>query len=116
MYAFQDKGGRDVCLIPEATTVIQEKYNASWSKSWPKPVRVFYLQRCYRYDRPQRGRYREFTQVGVELLGGDRAIGLAPALLSREGSLPDWPEGRNCNCLGHLLCSGADPLNSDLDP
>ncbi len=33
-------------------------------------MRLFYVQRCYRYDRPQKGRYREFTQVGVELLGG----------------------------------------------
>jgi histidyl-tRNA synthetase len=70
MFAFRDKGGRDVCLIPEATALLQEQYNASWARSWPKPVRVFYVQRCYRYDRPQRGRYREFTQVGVELLGG----------------------------------------------
>jgi histidyl-tRNA synthetase len=71
MYAFSDNGGRDVCLIPEATAIIQEQYNASWARSWPKPVRVFYVQRCYRYDRPQRGRYREFTQIGVELLGGN---------------------------------------------
>jgi histidyl-tRNA synthetase len=71
MYGFADKAGREICLIPEATAIIQEQYNESWSKTWPKPVRVFYVQRCYRYDRPQAGRYREFTQVGVELLGGE---------------------------------------------
>jgi histidyl-tRNA synthetase len=87
MYAFQDKGGRDICLIPEATAIIQEQFNISWAKSWPKPVRVFYVQRCYRYDRPQKGRYREFTQIGAELLGGskpdDRAevVGLLQAVL-----------------------------------
>jgi histidyl-tRNA synthetase len=70
MYAFKDKGDRDICLIPEATALIQEQYNTSWAQSWPKPIRLFYVQRCYRYDRPQRGRYREFTQVGIELLGG----------------------------------------------
>jgi histidyl-tRNA synthetase len=70
MYGFTDKGGREICLIPEATAIIQEQFNTSWSKTWPKPVRVFYVQRCYRYDRPQKGRYREFTQVGVELLAG----------------------------------------------
>jgi histidyl-tRNA synthetase len=72
MYGFPDKGGREICLIPEATAIIQERFNTSWSKTWPKPVRVFYVQRCYRYDRPQKGRYREFTQVGVELLGSER--------------------------------------------
>ena len=72
MYAFQDKGGRDICLIPEATAIIQEQFNTSWAKSWPKPIRIFYVQRCYRYDRPQKGRYREFTQIGAELLGGSK--------------------------------------------
>lgn len=70
MYAFKDKADRDICLIPEATAVIQRQYNESWSKSLPKPVRVFYIQRCYRYEKPQKGRYREFTQIGVELLNG----------------------------------------------
>lgn len=69
MYAFEDKKNRPICLIPEVTAIIQEIYRNEWSKSLPKPVRVFYVSRCYRYDRPQSGRYREFTQVGVELLG-----------------------------------------------
>jgi histidyl-tRNA synthetase len=70
MYTFKDKGDRDICLVPEATAIIQEQPNASWGLAWPKPISIFYIQRCYRYDRPQQGRYREFTQVGVELLGG----------------------------------------------
>jgi histidyl-tRNA synthetase len=36
----------------------------------PKPIKLFYIQRCYRYERPQEGRYREFTQLGVEYLDG----------------------------------------------
>jgi histidyl-tRNA synthetase len=71
MYAFKDKGNRDICLVPEATAIIQEQFNASWGCTWPKPIRLFYVQRCYRYDRPQKGRYREFTQIGVELLEGN---------------------------------------------
>lgn len=69
MYTFKDRGDRDICLVPEATALIQEEYNKSWKLAWPKPCRVFYVQRCYRYEKPQKGRYREFTQVGVELLG-----------------------------------------------
>lgn len=69
MWSFKDKGDRDVCLIPEATAVIQELYRESWEKALPKPVKLFYVSRCYRYDKPQKGRYREFTQFGVEVLG-----------------------------------------------
>lgn len=70
MYTFKDKGNRDICLIPEATALIQSFYNESWAKTMPKPIRLFYVQKCYRYERPQEGRYREFTQLGVEILGG----------------------------------------------
>lgn len=70
MWAFQDKGERDVCLIPEGTALIQETFNQDWAKRLPKPLRIFYVTRCYRYEKPQLGRYREFTQFGVELLGG----------------------------------------------
>lgn len=69
MWTFKDKGDRDVCLIPEVTGIIQELYREQWEKSLPKPVKLFYVSRCYRYDRPQKGRYREFTQFGIECLG-----------------------------------------------
>lgn len=68
MWAFSDKGGRDVCLIPEVTGLVQELWRDTWSKT-QKSKRIFYTSRCYRYERPQAGRYREFTQFGVELLG-----------------------------------------------
>jgi histidyl-tRNA synthetase len=70
MYTFADKKGRACCLVPEITGLVQEQWRESWSKTERRPYRVFYLARCYRYERPQAGRYREFTQVGVELLGG----------------------------------------------
>jgi histidyl-tRNA synthetase len=57
-------------LVPEITGIVQEEWRLRWSKTARPPLRVFYVARCYRYERPQRGRYREFTQVGVELLGG----------------------------------------------
>ncbi len=70
MYTFADKGGRACCLVPEITGIVQQEWRAAWSKTDRKPSRLFYIARCYRYERPQAGRYREFTQVGVELLGG----------------------------------------------
>ena len=71
MYVFDDHGGREICLIPEVTAVVQAEYMEDWSKRLPKPVKLFYLSRCYRYERPQAGRYREFWQFGVENLGGN---------------------------------------------
>lgn len=68
MWTFKDKGDRDVCLIPEVTGLVQELWRDEWSKR-QKNKRIFYVSRCYRYERPQAGRYREFTQFGVELLG-----------------------------------------------
>jgi len=69
LYAFRDKGDRDICLIPEATALVQESWN-SWKGSMKHPAKLFYIQRCYRYEKPQAGRFREFTQAGVEILGG----------------------------------------------
>lgn len=69
MYTFEDKKGREICLIPEVTAIIEELYNGGWKQSRKKPIRLFYVQRCYRYERPQEGRYREFLQFGVEHLG-----------------------------------------------
>jgi histidyl-tRNA synthetase len=68
MWTFADKSDRRCCLIPEVTGLLQETWRNEWAKaSRERPV--FYVQRCYRYERPQRGRYREHTQVGIELLG-----------------------------------------------
>lgn len=83
MWLFPDKSDRPTCLIPEATAIIQELYDNSWSKNRPKPICLFYETRCYRYERPQAGRYREFTQFGVEMLGPnpDQYEGLVKELL-----------------------------------
>lgn len=68
MYAFPDKKGRPLTLIPEVTAIVEEIWREFWSKR-TKRKRIFYVNRCYRYERPQAGRYREFTQFGVEDLG-----------------------------------------------
>ncbi len=70
MYAFKDKAGRDVCLRPELTASIARIYLKSLIAE-PKPIKVFYVGNAFRYEEPQMGRYREFTQMGVEYLGDD---------------------------------------------
>ncbi|WEU40988.1 MAG: histidine--tRNA ligase [Candidatus Odinarchaeum yellowstonii] len=71
MYVFEDKGGRLLALRPEMTAPIARLYIENLMRSSPKPVRLGYIGTCYRYDNPQRGRYREFWQAGFELFGSD---------------------------------------------
>jgi histidyl-tRNA synthetase len=68
LYSFQDKGGRNLALRPELTAPVMRLYVDKLQME-PKPLKLFYLGNCYRYDRPQKGRYREFTQAGCELIG-----------------------------------------------
>lgn len=70
MWTFLNKSqDKKLCLVPEVTGMIQELWNSGWDRTMKKPTKFFYTSRCYRYDRPQKGRYREFTQFGIELLG-----------------------------------------------
>lgn len=64
MYVFKDKGSRDICLRPEGTATVQLIANKHWKDQ--KNVKLWYFERCWRYERPQAGRYREFFQFGVE--------------------------------------------------
>ena len=66
MYIFKDKGDRDLCLRPEGTATIQLMADKYWK--FQKDVKLWYFERCYRYERPQKGRYREFFQFGVEVI------------------------------------------------
>jgi len=69
MYRFKDKGDRDLCLKPEGTApAIRAFVEHSLAESG-LPVRLWYLTHVFRYDRPQKGRYRQSHQLGLELLG-----------------------------------------------
>jgi histidyl-tRNA synthetase len=70
IYNFKDKGGRDLALRPELTAAVIRLYSNNM-QDVPKPVKVFYFGECFRYERPQKGRYREFRQFGAEIIGGD---------------------------------------------
>jgi len=70
MYTFRDKSGRMMALRPELTAPVTRMFVNSCSVM-PKPLRFYYFTNCFRYERPQRGRYREFWQFGVELIGSN---------------------------------------------
>ena len=68
LYAFKDKGDRDIALRPELTAPVMRLVVNEMSND-PKPLKLFYFGQCFRYERPQSGRYREFFQFGAELVG-----------------------------------------------
>jgi len=80
MYAFEDKGGRKLALRPEGTAGVLRMY-VNEAQVMPKPLRWCYISDCYRYERPQKGRYRQFWQFGIELIGADTAAADAEVIL-----------------------------------
>ncbi len=69
MYTFADRGGRSLTLRPEGTAGVVRAYLEHGMASWPQPVRLYYVAPMFRYDRPQKGRYRMHNQFGAEALG-----------------------------------------------
>jgi len=74
MYTFLDKGGRSITLKPEGTAGVVRAYIEHSLFADGGPTKLFYFTPCYRYDKPQAGRYREHHQFGVELFGSEHAI------------------------------------------
>ncbi|HBG56252.1 MAG TPA: histidine--tRNA ligase [Ruminococcaceae bacterium] len=77
MYTFKDRGGRSITLKPEGTAGAVRAYLEHGLYNSPMPVRLYYFTPCYRYERAQAGRLREFHQFGVEEFGS--ALPLADA-------------------------------------
>jgi histidyl-tRNA synthetase len=69
MYTFLDKGGKSLTLRPENTAPVARAFAENGLREWPQPVRLFYIGPQFRHERPQRGRYRQFHQIGAELIG-----------------------------------------------
>lgn len=68
VYHFKDKSNRDLALRPELTAPVMRLY-VNQLQFQPKPVKLYYFGNCFRYERTQSGRYREFWQAGIELIG-----------------------------------------------
>ena len=91
MYTFEDKGGRSLTLRPEGTAGMARAMLEHGLYNGPLPLKVCYLTACYRYEKPQAGRLREFHQFGVETFGTDspaadaETISLGAAILGRLG-------------------------------
>jgi len=69
MYTMLDRAGRSITLRPEGTANTARALLQHGILSGPLPARAFYIMSCFRYEKPQSGRYREFHQLGIELFG-----------------------------------------------
>ena len=91
MYTFNDKSGRSVTLRPEFTAGVLRAVINGLSGSTIFPLKLMYFGPCYRYEKPQVGRYREFFQFGLEIFGGSSNLAdleiilLASKILSELG-------------------------------
>lgn len=79
MYVFKDKGGRELALRPELTAPVM-RFFSSDLKNDPKPIRIYYFGNCFRYERPQKGRFREFWQLGLEYIGRRTPLAVAEVI------------------------------------
>src|SRR5712691_11258613 len=86
LYAFKDQGGRDLALRPEFTASILRFYVSSL-RSLPKPLKLYSTGNVFRYEEPQKGRFREFSQVNAEIIGGAPLPSDAEALALAIGTM-----------------------------
>lgn len=112
MYVFEDKSGRELALRPEITASVA-RHVVNDLRAAPRPLRFQYFGPCFRYERPQSGRYREFWQFGIEVIGGDRLQGEAEVLALAWRILQDLQVHELTLAVGHIgLVKG---LLHDLD-
>jgi histidyl-tRNA synthetase len=81
MYSFDDGGGDSLTLRPEGTAPVCRAYLEHGMHKLPQPVRLWYVGPYFRAERPQRGRFRQFWQVGLEAIGSDDPLVDAEAIL-----------------------------------
>lgn len=108
MYTFLDKGGRSITLRPELTAGVVRAYIENGMSSMTSPVKLWYEANMYRYEKMQKGRYREFVQFGVEIFGSNSYLAdietmmLAYELLEKLGLKDDIT--LSINSIGCTAC------------
>jgi histidyl-tRNA synthetase len=74
MFTFEDQGGRSITLRPEATASIVRAYMEHGMHTLPQPVKLWWYGPLFRHERPQAGRFRQFTQLDAEVIGSDSPL------------------------------------------
>ena len=107
MYTFDDKGGRSITLRPEGTAGVVRAYLENGMGSMPSPVKLWYNMGMYRYENVQKGRLREFHQIGAELIGSGSYLADVDVILMANNifkalNIPDI--SLNINSIGCPKC------------
>lgn len=87
LYNFTDKSDRELALRPEITAPVARLYLNELQKTSSKPIKLYYYGSCFRYERPQKGRFRQFWQFGCELIGAKSPEGEAEVIAMCNDSL-----------------------------
>jgi histidyl-tRNA synthetase len=120
MYVFEDRSGRKLALRPEGTAPICRAYLEHGMQREPQPVKLYTIASMYRYDKPQRGRYREHWQLSLENVGSDDPATDAEVIQFYDTLLGNVGVGRyelQLNSIGDRECRPAylEKLNAWLD-
>ena len=110
MFTFEDRGGRSLTLRPEGTASVARAYVENSMQNEFAINKLFYLGTMYRAERPQKGRYREFNQFGVECIGGTSPLIDAEIILLNINVLKEFGiDNVNLliNTVGCSKCKGA---------
>ncbi len=107
MYTFVDKGDRSITLRPEGTAGVVRAYIENGMSSLPSPIKMWYMMPMYRYENVQKGRFREFRQIGAEILGtssytADVEIIVMANQIIKSFNIPDVV--LNINSIGCPIC------------
>jgi len=125
MYTFEDMGGRSLTLRPEGTAPVMRAVLEHGLDRGPLPAKLYYVGPFFRQERPQKGRFRQFFQLGIEAIGSDEPlidaevieiawrllgeVGVEPRLLLNSIGHPDE------SCRGRYLGTLVDWLNHHID-
>ena len=110
LYRFEDRGGRNLALRPEATAGVVRAYFEGGLNQGPQPSRLYLIGPMFRYDRPQKGRYRQFFQFNIEAIGVGSAALDAEVIELAEGWLREVGLGElrlELNSIGDGKCRPA---------
>ena len=101
MFTFTDKGGRQLALRPEFTASVI-RFFLSDLRNEPKPLKVFTMGNCFRYEEPQKGRYREFFQWNCEIIGASSLEADAEIIALAVAGLKGVGLGQTETRIGHI--------------
>jgi len=107
MYTLKTRGGDTLTLRPDGTPPIVRAYLEHGMFNWPQPVKLWYFGPFFRYEKPQAGRFRQFWQFGLEVIGEKASIIDAQIIQIVYNILKELKLGNliiEINCLGDQFC------------